>query len=45
MQTMNQALATHYLKGLITRQEAMSRSLFPEELLRQIEQPTQMASR
>jgi twitching motility protein PilT len=45
MQTMNQALATLYLRGLITRQEAMSRSLYPDELIRQIEQPAQMASR
>ena len=45
MQTMNQALANLYLRGLITRQEAISRSLYPEELLRQIEQPAQVASR
>jgi hypothetical protein len=42
---MNQALANLYLRGLITRQEAISRSLYPEELLRQIEQPAQVASR
>jgi len=45
MQTMNQALANVYLRGQITRQEAISRSLYPDELLRLIEQPTQMASR
>ncbi len=45
MQTMNQSLATLYLRGLVSRQEAISRSLFPEELLRQIEQPAQVASR
>jgi twitching motility protein PilT len=44
MQTMNQALAEQYLRGRISRQEAISRSLYPEELLRLIEQP-QMASR
>jgi twitching motility protein PilT len=44
MQTMNQALADHYLRGRISRQEAVSRSLYPDELLRLIEQP-QMASR
>ncbi len=44
MQTMNQALAEAYLRGRISRQEALSRSLYPEELLRLIEQP-QMASR
>jgi len=45
MQTMNQALANTYLRGQITRQEAISRSLYPDELLRLIEQPAQMASR
>jgi twitching motility protein PilT len=45
MQTMNQELANLYLRGLITRQEAVSRSLYPEELLRQIEQPAPVASR
>ena len=45
MQTMNQALANLYLRGQITRQEALSRSLMPEELLRLIEQPAQAASR
>jgi twitching motility protein PilT len=45
MQTMNQALANLYLRGQITRQEAISRSLYPDELLRLIEQPAQMASR
>jgi twitching motility protein PilT len=45
MQTMNQALASLYLRGLIARQEAISRSLYPDELLRQIEQPAQVASR
>jgi twitching motility protein PilT len=44
MQTMNQALANLYLRGLITRQEAISRSLYPDELLRQIEQPTAPAA-
>jgi twitching motility protein PilT len=44
MQTMNQALANLYLRGLITRQEAISRSMFPDELLRQIEQPTAPAA-
>jgi Tfp pilus assembly pilus retraction ATPase PilT len=44
MQTMNQALANHYLRGQISRQEAISRSMIPEELLRLIEQPA-MASR
>jgi twitching motility protein PilT len=45
MQTMNQALANLYLRGLISRQEAVSRSLFPEELLRLIEQPATVGSR
>jgi twitching motility protein PilT len=45
MQTMNQALAAHYLRGQITRQEAVSRSVIPEELLRLIEEPAKMASR
>ncbi len=45
MQTMNQALANLYLRGQITRQEAISRSMYPDELLRLIEQPAQMASR
>ena len=45
MQTMNQALANLYLRGLISRQEAVSRSLTPEELLRLIEEPAKMASR
>src|SRR5215510_420575 len=45
MQTMNQALANLYLRGQITRQEAISRSLYPDELLRLVEQPAQMASR
>lgn len=45
MQTMNQALANLYLRGLISRQEALSRSLTPEELLRLIEEPAKMASR
>jgi twitching motility protein PilT len=45
MQTMNQTLANLYLRGLITRQEAISRSLYPDELLRQIEQPAPVASR
>jgi len=45
MQTMNQTLANLYLRGQITRQEAVSRSLYPDELLRLIEQPAQMASR
>jgi twitching motility protein PilT len=45
MQTMNQALANLYLRGQITRQEAISRSLYPDELLRLVEQPVQMASR
>jgi len=45
MQTMNQTLANFYLRGLITRQDAVSRSLYPDELLRQIEQPAPVASR
>jgi twitching motility protein PilT len=45
MQTMNQALANLYLRGLISRQEAVSRSMFPEELLRLIEQPAAVGSR
>jgi twitching motility protein PilT len=45
MQTMNQALANLYLRGLISRQEAVSRSIFPEELLRLIEQPAAVGSR
>lgn len=45
MQTMNQALANLYLRGLISRQEAVSRSLSPDELLRLIEEPAKMASR
>ena len=45
MVTMNQTLANLYLRGLITRQEAISRSLYPDELLRQIEQPAPVASR
>ena len=45
MVTMNQTLANLYLRGLITRQEAVSRSMYPDELLRQIEQPAPVASR
>ncbi|PYM63055.1 MAG: hypothetical protein DMD79_09610 [Candidatus Rokuibacteriota bacterium] len=45
MQTMNQSLANLYLRGQISRQEALSRSLFPEELLRLMDQPTPAASR
>jgi twitching motility protein PilT len=45
MQTMNQALANLYLRGLISRQEAVTRSMFPEELLRLIEQPATVGSR
>jgi twitching motility protein PilT len=45
MQTMNQALANLYLRGLISRQEAVTRSMFPEELLRLIEQPAAVGSR
>ena len=45
MLTMNQSLATLYLRGHISRQEAMSRSLFPEELLRLIDQATPAAAR
>ncbi len=45
MQTMNQALANLYLRGLVSRQEAVSRSLFPDELLRLIEQPATVGSR
>ena len=45
MQTMNQSLAALYLRGHISRQEAHSRSLFPEELLRLMDQPTPAAAR
>ncbi len=45
MQTMNQALANLYLRGQIGRQDAISRSLFPDELLRLIEEPAKVASR
>lgn len=45
MQTMNQALAHLYLRGLISRQEAIGRSLYPDELLRLIEQPAPVGSR
>jgi twitching motility protein PilT len=45
MLTMNQSLATLYLRGHISRQEAMSRSLFPEEFLRLIDQATAAAAR
>jgi twitching motility protein PilT len=45
MQTMNQALANMYLRGLISRQEAVSRSLYPDEMLRLIEQPATAGAR
>jgi twitching motility protein PilT len=45
MQTMNQSLATLYLRGQISRQEALSRSLFPEELLRMMDQSPAGSSR
>jgi Tfp pilus assembly pilus retraction ATPase PilT len=45
MQTMNQALATLFLRGHISRSEALSRSLYPEELIRMMDQPTAVASR
>ena len=45
MQTMNQALANLYLRGLISRQEAVARSLSPDEFLRLIEEPAKTASR
>jgi twitching motility protein PilT len=43
MQTLNQSLANLHLRGLISRQEALSRSAYPEELLRLIEQPAAAA--
>jgi len=45
MQTMNQALANLYLRGLLSRQDALSHSFSQEELLRLIEEPAKMASR
>jgi twitching motility protein PilT len=45
MQTMNQSLASLYLRGAISRPEALSRSSYPEELLRMMDQPVAAAAR
>ena len=45
MQTMNQSLANLYLRGAISRPEALSRSSYPEELIRQMDQPVAAATR
>ncbi len=45
MQTMNQSLANLCLRGAISRAEALARSLYPDELLRLIEQPVAAAAR
>ena len=45
MQTMNQSLANLYLRGQISRPEALSRSTYPDELLRMMDQPVAAASR
>jgi twitching motility protein PilT len=45
MQTMNQSLANLYLRGQIARPEALSRSTYPEELLRMMDQPVAAATR
>jgi Tfp pilus assembly pilus retraction ATPase PilT len=45
MQTMNQSLANLYLRGAISRPEALSRSSYPEELLRMMDQPVAAATR
>jgi Tfp pilus assembly pilus retraction ATPase PilT len=45
MQTMNQSLANLYLRGQISRPEALSRSAYPEELLRMMDQPVAAATR
>ncbi len=45
MQTMNQSLANLYLRGHVSRPEALSRSSYPEELLRMMDQPAAIAAR
>ena len=45
MQTMNQSLANLYLRGAIARPEALSRSSYPDELLRMMDQPVAAATR
>ena len=45
MQTMNQSLANLYLRGAISRPEALSRSSYPDELLRMMDQPVATAAR
>jgi Tfp pilus assembly pilus retraction ATPase PilT len=45
MQTMSQSLANLYLRGAISRPEALSRSTYPDELLRMMDQPVAAAAR
>src|SRR6185436_964570 len=45
MQTMNQSLANLYLRGAISRPEALSRSSYPDELIRLMDQPVATATR
>jgi twitching motility protein PilT len=45
MQTMNQSLANLYLRGAISRPEALSRSSYPDELIRLMDQPVAAATR
>jgi hypothetical protein len=42
---MNQSLANLYFRGHISRPEAMSRSMYPEELLRMMDQPVAATTR
>ncbi len=41
MQTFEQSLASLYFKGLITLEEALSRTLYPEELSRMLKAKSQ----
>ncbi len=45
MQTMNQALSNLYLRGQISRQDALARTSYPEELLRMMDQPVAAVTR
>jgi twitching motility protein PilT len=45
MQTMNQSLSNLYLRGQISRPEALARSAYPEELHRLMDQPVAAATR
>ena len=45
MRTMNQSLADAYHRGLISRQEALSRTLLPDELLRMMDEGSQKSAR